>query len=103
MWDSASYLHPSKWAQEFAPLSGPDLLFNVAKERRNAAFLDFFGRGFSYAEIDNAVRRFARGLQDMGVQRGDRIGLFLPNVPHYVIAYFGIFAAGATVVNFSPL
>jgi long-chain acyl-CoA synthetase len=103
IWDSAAYLHPSKWAQEFAPLSGHDMFFNIAKERDNAAFLDFLGRGFSYAEINNAVRRFARGLQDIGVQRGDRIGLFLPNVPHYVIAYFGAFAAGATVVNFSPL
>jgi long-chain acyl-CoA synthetase len=103
IWDTESYLHPSKWAQEFAPLSGHDMFFNVAKERGNSAFLDFLGRGFSYADIDTAVRRFARGLQDMGVKKGDRIGLFLPNVPHYVIAYFGAFAAGATVVNFSPL
>ncbi|WP_164105637.1 AMP-binding protein, partial [Stenotrophomonas maltophilia] len=34
---------------------------------------------------------------------GDRIGLFLPNVPHYVAAYYGILKLGATVVNFSPL
>jgi long-chain acyl-CoA synthetase len=103
IWDTESYLHPSKWAQEFDPLSGHDMFFTIAKERGNSAFLDFLGRGFSYADIDKAVRRFARGLQDMGVQKGDRIGLFLPNVPHYVIAYFGAFAAGATVVNFSPL
>src|SRR3546814_13871549 len=35
--------------------------------------------------------------------KGDRVGLFLPNVPHYVAAYYGALAIGATVVNFSPL
>ena len=39
----------------------------------------------------------------MGVSKGDRVGLFLPNVPHYVSAYYGAMAIGATVVNFSPL
>ena len=39
----------------------------------------------------------------MGVAKGDRVGLFLPNVPHYVAAYYGAMLAGATVVNFSPL
>jgi len=37
------------------------------------------------------------------VKKGDRVGLFLPNVPHYVAAYYGALKAGATVVNFSPL
>ncbi len=35
--------------------------------------------------------------------RGDRVGLYLPNVPHYVAAYYGTLMAGAIVVNFSPL
>jgi len=39
----------------------------------------------------------------MGYGRGDRIGLFLPNAPHYLAAYYGILKIGATVVNFSPL
>src|SRR3546814_16954216 len=39
----------------------------------------------------------------MGYGAGDRIGLFLPNVPHYGAAYYGILKLGATVVNFSPL
>jgi long-chain acyl-CoA synthetase len=49
------------------------------------------------------VRRFARGLQLRGIGKGDHIGLFLPNVPHYITAYYGALLAGATVVNFSPL
>src|SRR3546814_2477296 len=39
----------------------------------------------------------------MGIGKGDRVGLFLPNVPHYVAAYYGSLAIGATVVNFSSL
>src|SRR5690606_24952821 len=47
--------------------------------------------------------RAAAGLQDLGVGRGDRIGLFLPNVPTYLSAYFAILMTGAVAVNFSPL
>src|SRR3546814_4760863 len=39
----------------------------------------------------------------MGIGKGDLVSLFLPNVPHYVAAYYGALAIGATVVNFSPL
>jgi long-chain acyl-CoA synthetase len=49
------------------------------------------------------VRKFASGLQLRGIGKGDHIGLFLPNVPHYIVAYYGAMLAGATVVNFSPL
>lgn len=97
------YLHPVKWDQHFSPLSVHDMFFNAARERGNANFLDFMGRKYSYAEMGSAVRRVAKGLQDRGVGKGDHIGLYLPNVPHYVAAYFGAMAAGATVVNFSPL
>lgn len=64
---------------------------------------DFMGRKYSYAEMAVAVRQVAKGLQDLGVKKGDRVGLYLPNVPHYIAAYYGAMAAGATVVNFSPL
>ena len=98
-----NYLHPSKWEQVFAPLSVHDMFFNSAERRGNAAIADFMGRKFSYAEMAEQVRRFARGLQLQGIGKGDHIGLFLPNVPHYIAAYYGALAAGATVVNFSPL
>src|SRR5690606_33016124 len=45
----------------------------------------------------------AHGLQKLGIGKDCRVGLFLPNVPHYVAAYYGAMLAGATVVNFSPL
>src|SRR3546814_2150969 len=61
------------------------------------------GRHFSYREVADGVARVARGLQLRGIGKGSRVGLFLPNVPHYVAAYYGALAAGATLVNFSPL
>ncbi|PZT92912.1 MAG: dicarboxylate--CoA ligase PimA [Sphingomonas sp.] len=74
-----------------------------AAKRGDAPLIDFLGRHYSYAETKNGADRVACGLAAMGYGPGDRIGLFLPNVPHYVAAYYGILKLGATVVNFSPL
>lgn len=102
IWTS-QYRHPVKWDQQFAPLALHDMFFQSAERMGRAAIADFMGRKYSYADMANAVRRVARGLQEKGVGKGDHIGLFLPNVPHYIAAYYGALAAGATVVNFSPL
>ncbi len=66
-------------------------------------FLDFMGRHFSYREVGYHVAKAAKGFQKLGVKPGVKVGLFLPNCPQYVIAFFGILKAGGTVVNFSPL
>ncbi|WP_428632605.1 AMP-binding protein [Sphingopyxis sp.] len=100
---STDYRHPTTWDQSFAPLSLPDMLAASVAERGDAAMLDFLGRRFTYAEVARGAARVARGLQQLGLGKGSRVGLFLPNVPHYVAAYYGALAAGATVVNFSPL
>lgn len=97
------YNHPIAWDQHFAPLSLPDMFFASAARKPGAMLIDFLGRKFSYAECRDGVRRVAQGLQAMGVGKGDRVGLYLPNVPHYVAAYYGALTIGATVVNFSPL
>lgn len=65
--------------------------------------LSFMGRKYTYAETGDMVDRFAKGLQGMGIGKGARVGLCLPNTPFYVVAYHGILKAGATVVNFNPL
>ena len=57
----------------------------------------------AYAEIGDMVRRLAAGLARQGFKRGDRVGLFLPNCPFYIVAYFALLKTGATVVNFNPL
>jgi long-chain acyl-CoA synthetase len=65
--------------------------------------LDFLGRSYSYAEIGRLVRRAAKGFAALGVRRGVRVGLMLPNTPYYVIAYYAVLEAGGIVVNFNPL
>jgi long-chain acyl-CoA synthetase len=97
------YGHPSAWDEDYAPLSLPDMFAASVAATPDAPLIDFMGRKYSYRETADGVRRVARGLLDLGVKRGDRIGLYLPNVPHYVAAYYGALSIGATIVNFSPL
>jgi len=98
-----SYRHPTAWDQQFAPLSAPAMFEASASRVPDAPLIDFMGRKFSYAEVASGADRVACGLAALGVRPGDRIGLFLPNVPHYVAAYYGALKLGAVVVNFSPL
>ncbi len=65
--------------------------------------LDFLGRSYSYAEVGDLVARAAKGLQDLGVRKGTRVALFLPNTPYYVIGYFAVMKLGGIVVNVNPL
>jgi len=65
--------------------------------------IDFLGRRYSYAELGALVDRAALGLRRMGVKKGTRVGLCLPNTPYAVIGYFAILKAGGIVVNFNPL
>lgn len=101
-WRTA-YRHPTRWDANFAPLSMVDLFDASAARWGNTPLIDFMGRRYSYAETLGGANRVAAGLAAMGYGAGDRIGLFLPNTPHYVAAYYGILKLGATVVNFSPL
>lgn len=97
------YNHPVAWDQSFPPMSMVDMVTASAEANPDAPMIDFMGRKTTYGEMLHVIRSVARGLQDMGVRKGDRVGLYLPNVPHYVAAYYGAMMAGATVVNFSPL
>jgi Acyl-CoA synthetases (AMP-forming)/AMP-acid ligases II len=74
----------------------------VAKFPNNNA-LNFLGKTYTYREIGDLVNRAAKGLQELGVKKGTRVGLFLPNAPVYMILYYATLKAGGTVVNFSPL
>ena len=98
-----SYRHPTRWDLEFPTLSMVDFFDQAAARGGDAPLIDFLGRHYSYAETFDGANRVAAGLKALGYGPGDRIGLFLPNVPHYAAAYYGILKLGATVVNFSPL
>ncbi|MGH7076200.1 MAG: long-chain-fatty-acid--CoA ligase [Stellaceae bacterium] len=80
-----------------------ELLLDAAARHGDKPCLDFMGRGWSYRGIGDRVRRAAMGLRTLGVRKGTRVGLLLPNSPTYVVAYFAVAMAGGTVVNLNPL
>ena len=86
----------------YAPLSLPDMFFASAAVDPAAPLTDFLGRRFSYGQIAAQARAIAAGLQARGIAKGDRVGLFLPNVPLYLSAYYGVLLTGASVVNYPP-
>jgi long-chain acyl-CoA synthetase len=97
------YVHPSSWDRTFSPLTLPTMFAASAAKTPTAILTDFMGAQLSYADIAARARDFAGGLQAQGMAKGDRIGLFLPNVPDYVVAYYGALMAGGIIVNMSPL
>ena len=60
------------------------------------------GGVLTYAQLNTLVERFAAALQTLGVKRGDRVAVMLPNSPHFVIAFFAAARLGAIVVNTNP-
>jgi long-chain acyl-CoA synthetase len=63
----------------------------------------FMGRSFTFDVVDDLSRAFAAYLQGLGLARGDRVAVMLPNVPQYPVAVAGILRAGMVVVNVNPL
>lgn len=97
---------PTQHADEMPPIAPrllTDLLDHAVDAHGAWPAIDFMGRKWTYAEIGALSRRAARGLQDLGVVKGTRVGLCLPNTPYYVICYFAVLRIGAVVVNFNPL
>ena len=86
---------------EIAPVQS--VLETAAKRFGPLPALEFMDRRIAYAELEALANRAAAGLQKLGVGPGVHVGLYLPNTPHYVIAFFGVLKAGGTVVNYSPL
>ncbi len=100
---SPAYHHPVPQDTRFEAMALPAMLERTVRANPAAPFLHFLGRTYSYAQIFKQARAFALGLSEAGIVKGDRVGLFLPNVPIYAAAYYGAMMAGAVVVNFSPL
>jgi long-chain acyl-CoA synthetase len=80
-----------------------ELLEESARKYPNAPCTIFKGAVITYKEISELTDRLAGALADLGVKKGDRVGIFMPNTPQFVIAYFGILKAGGVVVATNPL
>lgn len=91
------------WNADIPQSTMVQLFDQSVKKHAKRKCLTFMGKTMTYAEVGEAVDRFAKSLQDQGIGKGSNVGLCLPNTPFYVIAYYGAMKAGATVVNFNPL
>ena len=69
-----------------------------ARKYPDRACTIFKGAVITFKEMNELTDRMAAALVDMGVKRGDRVGIFMPNTPQFVIAYYGILKAGGAVV-----
>ena len=79
------------------------LLQNAAAGFPDRPALAFFGRHLSYGWLLKEVERFSAVLAGLGVAKGDRVGLILPNCPEYVIAWYACMRIGAIAVGNNPL
>ncbi|MGL5793113.1 MAG: AMP-binding protein, partial [Waterburya sp.] len=61
--------------------------------------LIFEEKSFTYQQLDQLANKVANGLRGLGIQKGDRVALFLPNIPEFIISYLGILKLGAIVVS----
>jgi long-chain acyl-CoA synthetase len=79
------------------------LIEDSFRQYANRTAYSFMGQDFSYADTDAQSRAFAAYLQGLGLERGDRVAIMMPNVPQYPAAVAAVLRAGYVVVNVNPL
>ncbi|WP_115685392.1 long-chain-fatty-acid--CoA ligase [Corynebacterium senegalense] len=101
------------WLQHYAPWTpheielGDDTIVdlyerNLAKHSNRVATW-FFGQTMTYADLNEQVLKLAAGLQELGVKKGDRVAILLPNCPQHIVAFAAVMRLGAIVVEHNPL
>ncbi len=80
-----------------------DFLRKTAEKYPNNIAIVYFNKKITYKELDAASDRFATALSDLGVKKGDKVAIFLPNVPQFPISYYGVIKIGAITTAMSPL
>lgn len=92
-----------EWALDLVPKPVFSMLQDTAERFPDRPAFDFLGKKYNWGTIYNQAQRLAKGLQDLGIGKGDNVGVFLPNSPYFLVSYYGILMSGATVVNLNPL
>jgi len=98
--------YPEGTPAEIGPLahaSIADLLDASFAHYADRAAFSCMGKSITYGELDAASNAFAAHLQSLGLQKGDRVALMMPNILQYPVAMAGVLRAGLTVVNVNPL
>jgi len=80
-----------------------EMLEENARKYPHAPCTIFKGAVITYAEMNALTDRLAAALANLGVKKGDRVGIFMPNTPQFVLSYFAILKLGAIVVSTNPL
>ena len=101
------------WLKSYDPAVPPEVAYDGSTipsllEKSITSFsaqnaVDFFGFTLTYAALWEAVQQCSRVLHSIGIARGDRIALFLPNSPHFIIVYYAALRLGAVIVPTNPL
>ena len=76
-----------------------DYIDDICKKYANEIAYEYQGKSFTYNEINELSNKFANALIKLGVKKGDRVALLLPNIPQFPIALYGILKAGAISVG----
>jgi len=95
--------YPVRWNLDYPVISLYDYMKKTTTQYPDLVALVFFGNEITYREMQENIDRIAGALADMGVQKGDRVALMLPNCPQIIIAYYAVLRIGAIVVNVNPL
>lgn len=90
-------------AIRYPRLAVHELLQIPANNYPDKAALNFYGTEMTFWELRLQVLRFATALGALGVRKGERVGIHLPNIPQYPIAYYAVLSLGAIVVNLNPM
>jgi long-chain acyl-CoA synthetase len=81
----------------------PEMLDASVRAYGRRPALEFFGAETSYRELGEQIERAAEGLRRLGVGKGDRIAIVLPNCPQHVVAFYAALRLGAIVIEHNPL
>jgi long-chain acyl-CoA synthetase len=98
-----SYPRNISWDEVISAKPVFKLLEDSAKNFPDKPAIDFLGKKITYFELLKKVNNAAKSFRDIGVKEGVKVGIYAPNCPHFVIAYYAILKAGGVVVNYSPL
>jgi len=99
----ANYPEHLKRRLDYPDIPVHEFLERSAAKYPNNVYTVFMNGKLTYRQIQDKVYRFAAALADLGVKKGDRVAIMLPNCPQAVIAFFGVLKAGGVVVEFNPL
>lgn len=91
------------WDIKIEPKPLHTLVFEAAAKFPDKTALIFYGKKVNYAQLAGCVVRAASVFHELGLKKGDRISLLLPNCPDFVIAYYAILSLGGIVVNTNPM